>query len=497
MSSTTAMQYRGFVLILWSAVIYSDFGGWRDVGFVSGLQPNSERLFKLNSLRDSLPNTRLRARRELSRLRPRGKYKYNLKKTAIRHARNRNALCLDGSEAVFYLSRNPDSKHWVVQLQAGGSCGTYDSCLDRSRSLLGSSRNYSDFMTGTFVASDDPGENPMFSSWNKVFVPYCSGDVFVGRRGKDKNDYRMNMFGHFIIKAVFLQLIEDYPIKNPETKILFGGASSGGLGMLANIDFIQKLVQPAEIRGYNDGGWFTLYPNFGETANTGLPFFFKVLGYMFHTLWDGFVDESCRANMPKAEACLYGELVFKYLSAPVYVFVAQWDSYQLQQLVHSQFPTMRLPPELPSEAEYLGKFGKNTHRSLRRVINSQKDGVFSPACFMHSFSVDNLTYDARTMGCEINGKTPYKAFTEWFVSNGTRGTYVEEPGDKPECNPSCCSKLCLKCRKPKPTVRVNSDDAAQTILENGSASSLQTALQTWIMVCLVYMLTSWRENVRL
>lgn len=28
-------------------------------------------------------------------------------------------------------------------------------------------------MTGTFVASDDPGENPMFSSWNKVFVPYC------------------------------------------------------------------------------------------------------------------------------------------------------------------------------------------------------------------------------------------------------------------------------------------------------------------------------------
>lgn len=29
---------------------------------------------------------------------------------------------------------------------------------------------------------------------------------------------------------------------------------------------------------------------------------------MFHTLWGGFVDESCRANMPKAEACLYGEL---------------------------------------------------------------------------------------------------------------------------------------------------------------------------------------------
>ena len=71
------------------------------------------------------------------------------------------------------MSRNLDSKHWVVQLQAGGSCGTYDSCLDRSKGSLGSSRNYSDFLTGTFVASDDPAENPMFSSWNKVFVPYC------------------------------------------------------------------------------------------------------------------------------------------------------------------------------------------------------------------------------------------------------------------------------------------------------------------------------------
>ena len=34
---------------------------------------------------------------------------------------------------------------------------------------------------------------------------------------------------------------------------------------------------------------------------------------MFHELWNGFVDESCRANMPKAEACLYGELGTKLL----------------------------------------------------------------------------------------------------------------------------------------------------------------------------------------
>lgn len=35
-----------------------------------------------------------------------------------------------------------------------------------------------------------------------------------------------------------------------------------------------------QIRGYNDGGWFTLYPNFGETASAGLPYFFQVLSYV-------------------------------------------------------------------------------------------------------------------------------------------------------------------------------------------------------------------------
>lgn len=48
-----------------------------------------------------------------------------------------------------------------------------------------------------------------------------SGDVFVGRRGKDKNGHGMNMYGHFIVKAVFLQLIEDYRINRRGTKVRY------------------------------------------------------------------------------------------------------------------------------------------------------------------------------------------------------------------------------------------------------------------------------------
>lgn len=89
---TAAMLYQRLVLTLWLAIICC-VGGWQDLGSVSRIQPYG-RPFKLNSLRDSLPNTRPRARRESSRRRPRGKYEYNLKRTAIRDAKNRNALCL-------------------------------------------------------------------------------------------------------------------------------------------------------------------------------------------------------------------------------------------------------------------------------------------------------------------------------------------------------------------------------------------------------------------
>ena len=42
--------------------------------------------------------------------------------------------------------------------------------------------------------------------------------MFVGRRGKDRNEFRMIMYGHYIVKAVFLQLIEDYHINRHRTE---------------------------------------------------------------------------------------------------------------------------------------------------------------------------------------------------------------------------------------------------------------------------------------
>lgn len=182
---------------------------------------------------------------------------------------------------------------------------------------------------------------------------------------------------------------------------------------------------------------------------------------MFTQLWNGFVDESCRAQMPKAAGCLYGELVFRYLSAPIFVMVAQWDSYQLLELVPSRFKSVSLPPQRPSEARYLVKFANNTHRSLGGISASSKSGVFSPACVMHTFSGENTSYTSKTLQYHIRGKTAYKALSEWYVSKGKSGTYLEQPREIPSCNPSCCNTRCSTCREPFPLME--DDDPTNSI----------------------------------
>ena len=80
---------------------------------------------------------------------------------------------IDGSNAAFYISRNRKSRHWVIRLQAGGSCVMYSECYDRQKTAFGSSKPLQDYITGTFLTSDDPKINPTFHKWNKVFIPYC------------------------------------------------------------------------------------------------------------------------------------------------------------------------------------------------------------------------------------------------------------------------------------------------------------------------------------
>ena len=54
------------------------------------------------------------------------------------------ALCSDGSPAGFYFeaSASGDTSKWVIELEGGGICESYDDCVSRQGSDLGSSKNW-------------------------------------------------------------------------------------------------------------------------------------------------------------------------------------------------------------------------------------------------------------------------------------------------------------------------------------------------------------------
>ena len=114
-----------------------------------------------------------------------------LASAALRFSLDAPAKCLDGSPAVYYADLT-GSNEWLIYLQGGGACSTETACISRTFTRLGTSLYHPrklDFQSGGYAMFFIPGMlspnatlNPHFASFNRVFVPYCSGDLYAGRQ---------------------------------------------------------------------------------------------------------------------------------------------------------------------------------------------------------------------------------------------------------------------------------------------------------------------------
>ena len=69
---------------------------------------------------------------------------------------------------------------WIIHLEGGGWCYDEDACVLRSKTNLGSSKNWPDTYTDSGLLSDDCTINPYYCGWSMVFVGYCDGASFAG-----------------------------------------------------------------------------------------------------------------------------------------------------------------------------------------------------------------------------------------------------------------------------------------------------------------------------
>lgn len=77
---------------------------------------------------------------------------------------------------------NSSSNDFVVRLMGGGGCvGDEEKCTTgiRDGTIIFSSAGMPGVATGYGVLSGDAAENPLYSTYNRILVPYCTQDMFV------------------------------------------------------------------------------------------------------------------------------------------------------------------------------------------------------------------------------------------------------------------------------------------------------------------------------
>lgn len=275
-----------------------------------------------------------------------------------------DAICNDGSGAVFYVRRysnEADRNKWHIHLQGGGGCQDGQSCAERWCSAgtnFGADKMSTTFrplptaIRGDGIFTQDPRNN--FASWNHVLLYYCSSDLWSGTArdvhlsatgpGGNTIQYRIHFKGANIVDAVIKMLqrlpggqpvtyqnAERETIAMPDldtaTHVLFSGTSAGSGGVRHHADRLGQLLRrdnvqcqsggscPLVYRAVIDAGYGPKFEDLNYTNFVGClnpPNLCSYTALMQHQwnnvtigLYNARVDQSCvdwhKANQPGTE----------------------------------------------------------------------------------------------------------------------------------------------------------------------------------------------------
>jgi len=181
------------------------------------------------------------------------------------------AVCGNGSQYKFFANFSNTTDDLVIVFEPGGACWDYPSCTG-AEGIRGAANpdgipddhwELAPFIS-PFLQPDDP-TSPT-GAWNKVYVPYCTGDVHTGNNVITYTDptgmgpdVTFHHSGHADVQQV-VQWIDANFTHVPH--MLVTGCSAGGAGAITNYHFLRNGVHAAE-RSYliDDSG--PIFPSGG------------------------------------------------------------------------------------------------------------------------------------------------------------------------------------------------------------------------------------------
>jgi Pectinacetylesterase len=186
------------------------------------------------------------------------------------------AVCRDGSPSGIYVRYSPSgSRKLMIYLEGGGACISPHFCDHNPANLhqffpggpaQGESfsavvaANMNDFVlqqpytTGTFDDTND--ENP-FKDWNRVYVPYCTGDVHFGTAENVVMDdglggtRHLQFVGHRNMQKIIARVAPTFAAVD---QVILTGTSAGGLGAVLNYGLVQDSFGSVPVSVIDDSG---------------------------------------------------------------------------------------------------------------------------------------------------------------------------------------------------------------------------------------------------
>lgn len=360
-------------------------------------------------------------------------------------AEDYGAKCLDGSSAGYYLREVEGSQDWVIFLQGGGLCIEVIDCIHRANSSLGSSKFWSPtHRDNSNVMNSDPTQNP-FAGFNVVYVPYCSGDTWLGIK-KDRNLFLGDLFtnGHLILETVLDHLHNTTSMKKSVGHVLLSGDSAGGIGTIHNADWLTRTITQkfgfadAVVKASPQAGLF-----FPSRPSVGVCVFpeYTLLGehwcprddifeswYVRHEE-HSFVTTNCEKALGDRTRCWDAGITARYVKTPLFIAQNRYDQNQMggEFLCGSCTDD---PNNITKEARaYMAYFGKRTEDTLIDLATNFGHSVFMPNCWRHTRNLCMLG------GLNIQGDTYSSSLAAWFF-HGKHFALYDDCGEFP-CSQTC------------------------------------------------------------
>ena len=230
----------------------------------------------------------------------------------------------------------------LLYLEGGGGCFDPESCIDRctvgSPQLCTQDPALVKNFTGS-IWSGEEEENPGLHTSYKVYVPYCTSDIYAGRRDPDEVSAGFAFHGKFVVEAIVEDLLNNVLFEVDISQFVLMGMSAGRInqkyftlkilpgafGVGNNCDSVATRVRESQagtdVRCIMDG--LDFYPT--DLSVEGCDPL--AIGAAAAEFWQAEVDQSCREeNGVGSPECLMFTTYYPYIETPFMLVVPYEDT---------------------------------------------------------------------------------------------------------------------------------------------------------------------------